>query len=57
MTATTRAPIEIAGEYFDRMRARDPSVAEFDFLPFTEAAPRENFLGALSEAGLPDRLR
>ena len=28
MTATTRAPIEIAGEYFDRMRARDPSVAE-----------------------------
>jgi hypothetical protein len=28
MTATTRAPIEIAGEYFDRVRARDSGVAE-----------------------------
>jgi len=32
---------------------RDPTVAEFEFLPFTDEAPREAFLGALLDAGLP----
>ena len=32
---------------------RDPTVAEFEFLPFTDEAPKRAFLGALLEAGLP----
>ena len=28
MTGTTKAPIENAGEYFDRVRARNPDVQD-----------------------------
>ncbi len=37
-----------------RLNYRDPSVSEFDFLPFSQEEPKQNFLNALREAGLPE---
>lgn len=33
---------------------RDPTVSEFDFLPFTQEEPKQKFLDTLRDAGMPE---
>lgn len=56
------AALERLGRHQDALKAitemrldyREPTVSEFEFLPFSEEAPKRAFLAALKDAGMPE---
>lgn len=56
------AALERLGRHQDAIKAlddmrldyRDPTLSEFEFLPFAEEAPKRAFLAALEDAGMPE---